>query len=143
MHSHHGSADVLNSKRLTRLAVVIVVNLGIVASQAVFGFVAGSLGLIADAGHNLTDVAGVFLSLLAVIWSQSAANDSRTYGLHRTGILAALANAGLILAITLFIFYEGIQRLMQPEAVEGWIVVAVAGIGFVANSLSALLLRDG
>lgn len=140
MHAHDHA--VIGKDREHRLRIVIAANLFIVLLQVIFGLIAHSLGLLADAGHNFTDVAGVFLSLLAVGWAKSAPTPSRTYGLHRTAILAALGNAASILLVTMYIMYEGAQRLGNPQPVEGFVVVLVAGFGFIANALSALYLKE-
>jgi len=128
--------------RSRRLAIALGLNLGLVAAQVVFGLIAHSLGLLADAGHNLTDAAAVALSLVAVQWARRAPTAKRSYGYHRGTILAALANAGTILAVTCLIVYEGVHRLAQPEPVRGGMVVAVALAAFAINTGAALVLRE-
>jgi cobalt-zinc-cadmium efflux system protein len=100
------------------------------------------LGLLADAGHNLTDVAAVVVSLVAVQWARRAPTAARSYGYHRGTILAALANAAAVLAITGVIAVEGVMRLAHPEPVRGGIVVVVALVAFVVNAAAALVLRE-
>src|SRR5206468_750206 len=129
-------------RRERRLAVVLAVNVAIVAGQVVFGFVAHSLGLLADAGHNLTDAAAVAVSLIAVRWAKRMPTGRRSYGYHRGTILAAQANAASILAVTLLIGYEGIRRLVHPQAVEGGVVLLVAGVAALANGLCARMLWE-
>jgi cobalt-zinc-cadmium efflux system protein len=124
-----------------RLKVVLVLNVAIIVAQAVFGITAHSLGLMADAGHNLTDAGGVFLSLLAVGWARTSATERRSYGMQRSTILAAQANAAMILIVTVVIFYEGIRRLLDPQPVHGDIVLGVAAFAFLANLVAALFLR--
>jgi cobalt-zinc-cadmium efflux system protein len=128
--------------RSRRLAIALGLNVGLVAAQGVFGLVAHSLGLLADAGHNLSDVAAVVVSLVAVRWARRAPTAERSYGYHRGTILAAAANATTILAVTAFIFYEGLQRLSHPEPVRGGVVVAVALAAFAINGGAALVLRE-
>lgn len=133
----------VSQRREARLRIALVLNLFIVAIQVVFGFAAHSLGLLADAGHNLTDVAAVLASLLAVRWARRPPTAKRSFGYHRTTILAAQANAASIFAITIVITYEAIRRLIHPEAVSGGIVVIVAAGAAVANLIAALALREG
>ena len=129
--------------RSRRLVIALVLNGVLVVTQVVFGIVAHSLGLLSDAGHNLTDVAAVVTSLIAVRWAQRAPTPARSYGFHRGTILAALANAASILAVTGFIVVEGVSRLRDPRPVEGGIVVAVALVAFLVNAGSALILERG
>jgi cobalt-zinc-cadmium efflux system protein len=113
-----------------------------VVGQLAFGLVARSLGLVADAGHNLSDVAAVVASLVAVRWARRAPTAERSYGYHRGTILAALANAAAVLAVTGFIFYEGALRLAHPEPVRGGVVVLVALVAFGVNAGAAVLLHE-
>jgi cobalt-zinc-cadmium efflux system protein len=128
--------------RSRRLAIALGLNVALVVAQVVFGLVAHSLGLLADAGHNLSDVAAVLVSLVAVRWARRAPTAERSYGYHRGTILAAVANATTILAVTAFIIYEGLRRLSQPEPVRGGVVVAVALGAFAINACAALALRE-
>ena len=128
--------------RSTRLTLAMALNLALVAAQVAFGLAAHSLGLLADAGHNLSDVAAVVVSLIAVRWARRAPTAERSYGYHRGTILAALANAAAILAVTALIVYEGVRRLGHPEPVQGGLVVVVALIAFAINAVSAMVLRD-
>ncbi|HMS25315.1 MAG TPA: cation diffusion facilitator family transporter [Acidimicrobiia bacterium] len=137
------NANAVNKRREKRLAISLVLNLAIVLLQAVFGFIAHSIGLIADAGHNLTDVGAIALSLFAVRLLRRAPTRDRSYGFHRAGVLAAQANAATMLLVTGFIGYEAIRRLFEPEAVNGGLVVIVASIGALINFGCALALREG
>lgn len=128
--------------RSRRLGIALGLNIALVAGQVVFGLVAHSLGLLADAGHNLSDVAAVVVSLVAVRWARRAPTAERSYGYHRGTILAALVNAATILAVTGFILYEGLRRLAHPQPVEAGIVVAVALAAFAVNGGAALALRE-
>lgn len=130
------------STRVRRLTSVLILNVAIVVGEFVAGIVAGSLGLLADAAHNLTDVAGIVLALIAVRWARRAPNERRSFGYHRGTVLAAQANAAMILAATALISYESIRRLMAPTDVQGGVVVIVAALAFIANAGSALFLRD-
>lgn len=128
--------------RERRLVAVLVLNVVIVVGEATAGFMSGSLGLVADAAHNLTDVAGVTLALVAVRLARRAPTERRSFGYHRGQVLAAQANAAMILAATALIGFEAIRRLSAPGKVEGVVVVVVATMALVANALSVLLLRQ-
>lgn len=128
--------------RSRRLQLALGLNVALVVVQVGFGLVADSLGLLADAGHNLSDVAAVVVSLVAVQWARRAPTAERSYGYHRGTILAALANAAMILAVAAFILYEGVRRLGESPSVQGGLVVAVALAAFVVNAGSALVLRE-
>jgi cobalt-zinc-cadmium efflux system protein len=150
-HDHHspGAADdgltlgAVNERRAQRLWWALGLNLVVVVGQVVAGFAANSLGLLSDAGHNLTDVIALATSLFAVRWAVRPANARRSFGHHRGTVLAALANAGSILAITVLIVYEAINRLLEPQTVDGGIVVVVALGAAVCNGLAMLILREG
>jgi cobalt-zinc-cadmium efflux system protein len=129
-------------QREKRLGIALVLNGVIVAVQVGFGFAAKSLGLLADAGHNLTDIAAIGASLVAVRWARRRPTVQRSFGYHRATILAALANAAGILVITVFIFFESVRRLMHPQPVRGAVVVIVALVAAVANLLGAVALRE-
>ncbi len=143
MPIHHRSPRLTPSPagREGRLRAVLVLNVAIVVAQVVFGLAAHSLGLLADAGHNLTDVAALAVSLFAVRIARRAPTERRSFGFHRSTILAAQANAASILAVTVFILFEGARRVLHPVPVRGGLVVVVATVALVANALSALVLR--
>jgi cobalt-zinc-cadmium efflux system protein len=128
--------------RQGRLAIALGLNVALVVGQVIFGLIAHSLGLLSDAGHNLTDVAAVVISLVAVRLTRRAPTAERSYGYHRSTILAALVNAGSILAVTVFIMFEAIRRLLYPGSVDGAIVAAVALGAFAIDAVAALALRD-
>ena len=129
-------------KRERRLWFALALNVVIVFTQVGFGVAAHSLGLIADAGHNLTDVVALGLALIAVHWAKRPPSGRKSFGYHRGTILAAQANAVSILAITVFIAHEAWGRLARPQPVAGLTVVWVAGLAVFANTATALLLRE-
>ena len=141
-HDDHEVSVSSSETRERRLRFVLLLNIVIVLGEATAGIVSGSLGLLADAAHNLTDVGGVALALVAVRWAKRAPTDRRSFGYHRGTVLAAQANATSILITTGLITYEGIRRLSDPGSIEGLVVVIVAGIALVANTGSALLLHE-
>ncbi len=138
-HSHrHGPTDY---NRIFVIAVAL--NLGFVGVEVVYGLLANSLALLADAGHNLSDVLGLSLAWGASVLARREPSPRRTYGLRRSSILAALLNAFLILIAVGAIAWEAIQRLGSPGAVAGQTVIWVAAIGVVINTVSALLFISG
>lgn len=141
-HGVAASAGSLSRDRERRLRYAIALNLIIVVGQVVFGLIAGSLGLLSDAGHNLTDVVALILSVVAIRIARRRPTANRSFGWHRGTILAAQANAASILLLTVWIVYESIRRLMDPPPVEGAIVLIIALIGFAANGASALFVRE-
>ncbi|HJT81528.1 MAG TPA: cation diffusion facilitator family transporter [Chthoniobacterales bacterium] len=114
-----------------------------IAAEAIAGFAAGSLALLSDAGHNLSDVLGLLLAWGAHRLSQSGPTRRRTYGLRRTSILAALANALLLLAAVGAIVWEAVRRLIEPHPAGGLTIVYVAAAGVMVNAVSAWLFASG
>jgi cobalt-zinc-cadmium efflux system protein len=137
-HAHHHTPPDL--KNLSRAFVIgIILNLGFVIVEFATGFFTNSLALLSDAGHNLSDVATLALSLFAFRIAKRKANLKYTYGYHKSTILASLANAVILLIAVGSIGWEAIQRFMHPEASEGKTISLVAGIGIVINAVSAFL----
>jgi cobalt-zinc-cadmium efflux system protein len=128
--------------RSRRLAVVLSLNVAVVVAQVVGGLVSHSTGLLADAGHNLTDAVGMAVSLVAVRVALRPRDPSRTFGYHRSTILAALTNAATIAAVTVVIVVGAVDRLVHPHSVHGGVMVAVGAGTFVVNAIGALLLRE-
>jgi cobalt-zinc-cadmium efflux system protein len=138
-HAHvHGQADYGRM-----FAIGIGLNLAYVAAEAGVGVFAGSLALLADAGHNLSDVLGLVLSWGAAVLSRRRPSQRFTYGLRSSSILAALANAIILLVVTGGIAWEALYRMSQPVAVAGGIVAWVAGAGIAVNGATALLFAGG
>jgi cobalt-zinc-cadmium efflux system protein len=129
--------------RSRRLVVSLALNVALVVVQIAFGLVAHSTGLLADAGHNLSDVGALVLSLVAVRLALRPPSARRSFGNHRATILAALANAALVAVVTALIVIDSVHRLGHPEPVRAAIVIVVAAVGLVVNGLAALVLRDG
>ncbi len=138
-HAHaHGPASYNKA-----FAIGVALNVAYVLVEAGFGFRAHSLALLADAGHNLSDVLSLLLAWAANHLSQIAPSERRTYGWRRSSIIAALLNAILLLVAIGGISWEAVRRLASPEAVPGGIVMAVAGFGVVINTATALLFLRG
>lgn len=140
-HTHpHGTAT---GRHRRRLVVVLVLTLSVAALQVVGGVASGSLALLADAGHMLTDATGVTIALVAATLAARPATDARTYGLQRAEILAALANALLLAALAVWVIVEAVQRWDDPPAIATGLMLTVAVVGAVANVVGLLLLRGG
>ena len=138
-HHHHGVPDA----QASAFRIAIVLNAVFVAAQFGFGFAANSTALMADAGHNLSDVLGLVLALTASILARRAPKGRYTYGLRSTSILAALANAVLLLLACGAIAWEAAQRLFAPPPVSGLTVTLVSAVGIVVNGVSAWLFMRG
>lgn len=124
-------------------AIGISLNLAFVLIEFVYGRISNSLALVADAGHNLGDVLGLILAWGAAVLSKRNPTAGRTYGLRRSSILAALANAVVLLLSVGAIGWEAILRLRDPEPVAGMTVIVVAAIGIGVNAITALLFFAG
>ncbi len=126
-----------------RLRTAFLLTIVILAVEIAGGAFARSLALFADAGHVLTDLVALGLAWFAQAQAARPSDASRTYGYHRTGILAALANAVTLIVILIGIVFEAARRLQQPEAVTPWVMFLAAGVGIVVNAYIGLGLRGG
>ncbi len=139
-HTHEISAAGKNKKPLM---TVFCLTFFYLIVEIVGGFWTGSLALLADAGHMLTDVAGVGLALLAIWFAEKPASPERTYGYYRVEILAALTNAVVLIFISLYILYEAYERFRNPPEVQSAGMLAVAAVGLVINVAGVFILRSG
>jgi len=137
-HHDHGPADFGRA-----FAIGIALNLAFVAAETVFGFVANSMSLLADAGHNLSDVLGLVVAWAGAVMAKRAASPRFTYGLKKAPILAALANSLFLLIAVGAIGAEAIRRLFHPATTEGGTVMIVAAIGILVNGATAMLFARG
>lgn len=144
-HHHHGDHDHGRKHAAPARAygVALIVNLVFVVVQVAAGFYANSTALLADATHNLSDVLGLALSGGAAWLATRAASARRTYGFGKAGVLAALANALLLVAASGAIGWEALRRFAAPESVAPFIVMATAAAGIVVNGGTALLFAGG
>jgi cobalt-zinc-cadmium efflux system protein len=142
-HNHSHGHDHGGSNYNRAFVISVALNTGFVVIEATYGIVANSLALIADAGHNLSDVLGLLLAWGASILVRRRPTSRRTYGLRRSSILAALLNAAFLLVVSGGIGWEAIQRFREPAPVAGGIVITVAAIGIVINTVSALMFLSG
>jgi cobalt-zinc-cadmium efflux system protein len=139
--AHHHHANPANFGRA--FVIAIALNSIFVIVEFSYGFIANSTALMADAGHNLSDVLGLLLAWAAVILARRAPSLRYTYGLRSTSILAALANGMLLLVASGGIAWAALQRVYAPPAVAGLTVTLVAGAGILVNGLSAWLFMSG
>jgi len=137
-HDHHKPMDFGRA-----FAVGTVLNLGFVAVEGAAGFLTDSVALLADAGHNLSDVLGLLIAWGGAELAKRPASKRFTYGLRGSSILAALANALLLLVAVGAISLEAVQRLAAPPPVAGGMVMAVAAAGIVVNLSTAMLFARG
>ncbi|MCB5426184.1 cation diffusion facilitator family transporter [Altererythrobacter sp. CC-YST694] len=138
-HGHsHAPADFGRA-----FAIGVVLNSIFVAVEAIYGFFSGSMALVADAGHNLSDVLSLLIAWAASIMAARPASARFTWGFKSSSILAALANAGLLLVAIGAILIETLRRFVEPAEVQGTTMIVVAGIGVVINTATALLFMRG
>ncbi|KYC34869.1 cobalt transporter [Scytonema hofmannii PCC 7110] len=140
-HNHGHNHEPTNYNRAFIISVAL--NSGFVIIEAIYGLVANSLALLADAGHNLSDVLGLLLAWGASLLSRRRPTLRRTYGLRRSSILAALLNAILLLFASGAIAWEAIRRFAEPSSVSGGTIIGVAAVGIVINTVSALMFLSG
>lgn len=142
-HQHRDSLSATQQRQTKAFKLGISINLVFIALEFLFGLYAGSLALVADAGHNLGDVLGLIISWLALWLTSRQATANKTYGYKSSSILAALANAVILLVAVGAIAVEAVQRLMAPVATNDVIVMWVAGIGILINGFTAyLFMKD-
>jgi len=136
-HSHQNTEIKGN-----RLLAATLLNLIISVAEIVGGILSNSLSLISDAFHNLSDGLAILIAWIANRISKRPSNLKRTFGYKRIEILAALLNAVILVVISIYLFYEAVKRIMEPEAVEGGLMMIIAGIGLLANLVAVILLRS-
>jgi cobalt-zinc-cadmium efflux system protein len=135
-HVHHHAEN-------GRLKVAVAVTLGILAIEVVGGYMAHSLALLTDAVHVFTDVGAAILALWAGTIAQRAPDHRRTFGYGRATVLAALLNAIALVVLTVYIIYEAVRRLADPQPVEPWVMIPAAAFAIVANVALAAYLSHG
>jgi cobalt-zinc-cadmium efflux system protein len=144
-HDHaHGAGHVHAPANFGKaFAIGITLNTALVVAEAIYGYIGNSTALLADAGHNLSDVLGLVVAWGASVAAKRAPSGRFTYGLRASTILAALANAVFLLVATGAIGWEAILRLREPEPIAGVTVMVVAGIGILVNGFTAMLFASG
>lgn len=136
-HHHHGLASAEGGDK--RLALAIAVNVLLTVAQIIGGVFAGSLALIADAIHNLSDAAALAIALIARRIARTPADEDHTFGHGRAELIGAVFNLSWLVFIGLFLIVEAIKRLIEPQPVEGWTVVIIAGIALAVDVATVML----
>jgi cobalt-zinc-cadmium efflux system protein len=140
-HTHAAQSAAGASAR--RLALVLALVLGVLVVEVVGGLLTNSLALLADAGHMLTDAAGISLALLAIWFARRPATPQRSFGFYRVEIFAAVANAFILFGVAGYIVVEAIERFSAPPEVVGLPMLGVAVVGLIVNLASMRLLHRG
>lgn len=141
-HTHHDGRPHDHTREASQrtLLIVLALTFGYMLAEAIGGYLANSLALLSDAGHMLTDVAALTLSLFAVRFASRPATPRKTYGFYRLEILAALANGVTLIVLSLLICVEAYHRLRRPEVVQGWTLIWISAGGLAVNLISAWML---
>ncbi|THJ23844.1 MAG: cation transporter [Nitrospira sp. CG24D] len=127
----------------SRLYLSLGLNALVITAEFIGGFLLDSVGLMSDAGHNLVDQGSLFLALYAHILTRQPANETRTFGYHRAGVVAAFLNSFILVLTAIGITLVGLKRLLHPVPVDGGWIMGIAAMSFVANLSIALLLQHG
>jgi len=139
---HHGGEEYSSVSGYQRkLLIALMITVAIMMAEFVGGLVANSLALLGDAAHMFTDALALLLSILAFRFSDRPPTKRATFGLYRLEIFAAQINGGVLVFLSFYIFYEASRRLIEPEPVKSLLMMAVAGVGLLANIASALILH--
>lgn len=142
-HAHHHHAHDLFDPTQRAFAVGVLLNLIFVGAELYYGFWANSLALLADAGHNFSDVIGLLIAWGALLLAKRKPSERFSYGLRSTTIMAALVNAMFLLLAVGIIIWEGFHRLFSPVPVNGGVMIWVALLGVLINIGTALMLQHG
>ena len=144
-HGHDHTAGGAGVRHRRKLVLVLVLTVAVLVVQAVVAISTGSLALLADAGHMLSDSFGLVMALAAIAVAQrgAPAGSPRTFGYHRTEILAAGANGLLLVGLCAWIVVSAVRRLGDPVELEAWPVLAAGAVGLVVNVIGLLVLRSG
>lgn len=134
-HHHHVDPEAGDA----RVFWAVAVNLGLTVAQIVGGVLSGSLALIADAIHNLSDALSLLIAFIARKIARRPADEAMTFGYGRVEIIAALVNYTTLIIIGLYLIYEASMRVVDPTSVDGWLVVIIAGIALIVDAVTALL----
>ncbi|HPF78975.1 MAG TPA: cation diffusion facilitator family transporter, partial [Alphaproteobacteria bacterium] len=133
--SHHHHHDVSQGGE-KRLLWSVVINVLLTIAQIIGGILSGSLSLIADALHNLSDAASIFIALIAIRIGRKPADHHKTFGYKRAETIAALINLTALVMIGLYLIIEAVQRFLHPEPIAGWMVVIVASIALIIDAVT-------
>jgi cobalt-zinc-cadmium efflux system protein len=136
-HHHHHSGNGKN------LVISIILNIAITIAQIIGGLISGSIALLSDAAHNFSDVLALLFSYIAARLSGRKRTLKQTFGYKRAGIFAAFINAASLMIVATVLIHEAVDRLMNPQPIEGNIVIYLAALGIFFNGFSALLVKKG
>lgn len=117
----------------------VFINILLTLAQVIGGIISGSLSLIADALHNLSDAASLGIALFARTIGRKPADKTKSFGYQRAEVIAALINLTLLITVSLYLIYEAVWRIVEPQVVTGLIIVVVAGVAFVVDMVTALI----
>jgi len=135
-HHHHHDIEAMGDRRLI---AAIVINMLLTLAQVVGGIISGSLSLIADALHNFSDAASLLIAWVARRIGRQPADRFKTFGYKRAEVIAALINLVTLVLVGLYLIYEAIWRIFEPQVIEGWTVIIVAGVALVIDVVTAIL----
>ncbi|WP_462172142.1 cation diffusion facilitator family transporter [Pseudoalteromonas xiamenensis] len=136
-HAHHHGAH--GHHHHDKLTYAVFINILLTIAQIVGGVLSGSLSLVADALHNLSDAGAIFIALLARKIANRPANETMTYGYQRAEIIGALINSTTLILIGAYLIFEAISKVFNPESIDGWIVVWIAALALIIDVITALL----
>ncbi|MBL1141868.1 MAG: cation transporter [Proteobacteria bacterium] len=136
-HNHHANIDETNG--VQRLILALFVNLVLTVVQVIGGIISGSLALVADALHNFSDAAALLIALIARKWAEKPADENRTFGYKRAELIGAMINLTTLILIGIYLLFEAVMRVFEPEPIAGWIVVIIACVALVVDVITAVL----
>ncbi|KJS08995.1 MAG: cation diffusion facilitator family transporter [Hoeflea sp. BRH_c9] len=134
-HHHHVDPNAGDA----RVAWAVIVNLGLTVAQIIGGILSGSLAMIADAIHNLSDALSLIIAFFARKIARRPADGAMTFGYGRAEVVAALINYTTLMVIGLYLIYEAVMRFLTPSGVDGWLVVIIAGVALAVDVVTAML----
>ena len=141
--SHHNHSHTHEQNFNQAFLIGIILNVVYIVVEVIYGIIINSMALLADAGHNFSDVLGLLLAWGASFLAKTVSTEKRTYGMRKSTILAALFNAIILMIAVGAITIEAVRKLIYPEPVQGQTMIIVAAIGFVINAITALLFMKG
>ncbi|HEV2727351.1 MAG TPA: cation diffusion facilitator family transporter, partial [Solirubrobacterales bacterium] len=139
-HDHNHALDARREDSRRRMWIALAINLGLLAAEVVGGILTGSLALLADAGHVLSDAGAIVLALIAVRLAALPAAGRRTFGYQRSEVLAALVNGLTLVAVSIAIAVAAIGRFGDPPEIDGWGVLALGAFGLAGNVAATVVL---
>lgn len=138
-HVHTERINVQNANGIRRLILALFVNLLLTVVQVIGGIISGSLALVADALHNFSDAAALLIALIARKWAEKPADENRTFGYKRAELIGAMINLTTLILIGIYLLFEAVMRVFEPEPIAGWIVVIIACVALVVDVITAVL----